>query len=222
MRKLLLIAGVAALTVPGMAMAQPDCRQQQHNNRVAGTVVGAGVGALAGSALAGPHSRGAGAVLGAVGGGALGNIAGGAASANCAPAQAGYYDDNGVWHASTGYYDANGDWVEGPPPAPPAAPYAGSYGGDVNYQGAMNLRDRENWLEQQIDSGQSRGEISSYDAERDRMRLSSIRDFERRLRVDHDGLTADDRAQLDQRLDNLRGSLDAQRQGGGQSYNQGY
>jgi hypothetical protein len=221
MRRLLLIAGAAALVIPGMAMAQPDCQQQQHNNRVAGTVVGAGVGALVGSAVAGHGSKGAGAVLGAVGGGALGNIAGGSASTSCSNnyAGTGYYDDNGVWHANTGYYDSNGNWVEGPPPP---APYAGAYGGDTSYRSGMSLSDRENWLDQQIDSGQRNGAISNYDAEQDRTRLSSIRNLEERLRADHDGLTADDRANVAQHLDNLRGTLDAQWQSGGTADDQNY
>ena len=42
MRKLLLIAGIAslavpALAVPSMASAQPGCREQQHDSRVTGT-----------------------------------------------------------------------------------------------------------------------------------------------------------------------------------------
>lgn len=52
-------------------------------------------------------------------------------SAQPSTAQSGYYDDNGVWHASTGYYDSNGNWVEGAPPAPaaPSAPTGPAYNG---------------------------------------------------------------------------------------------
>ena len=45
MRKLLLIAGIASLSIPSIAAAQPECREQQHDNRVAGTLAGAGFGA---------------------------------------------------------------------------------------------------------------------------------------------------------------------------------
>jgi hypothetical protein len=221
MRKLLLIAGVAALVVPSMASAQPGCREQQHDNRVAGTVVGAGLGALIGSAVAGPGSRGAGAVVGAIGGGTVGNIAG-ASSVNCDYSPAGYYDDNGVWRANTGYYDDNGawhsasgyydgdgDWVEGVRPAP--APSADTYSADVAYVGPSgDLTGREDRLEQRIQAGEDRGALTRYDADGDRGRLSSIRDLQGRLGDDHDGLTGDDRADLSSRLDDLSASVNAQ------------
>jgi hypothetical protein len=202
MRKLLLIAGVAALAIPSIASAQPGCRAQQHDSRVAGTVAGAGLGALIGSSVAGHGSRGAGAVVGAIGGGAIGNAVGGS-SVNCAT-ETGYYDDAGQYHASNGYYDANGVWVEGPRPAE-------DYGADVAYVGrSTNLEGRENWLNDRISRGEDAGAITHYDADRDRSRLGSIRDMEGRLRDDHDGLTADDRADLGARLDDLSASVNAQ------------
>jgi hypothetical protein len=112
MRKLLLIAGVAALAVPGLASAQPGCREQQHDNRVAGTVLGAVGGALLGGAVAGHGSKTAGAVVGGVAGGAVGNAVGGATTSCADYPRTGYYDSSGVWHAGYGYYDANGDWVD--------------------------------------------------------------------------------------------------------------
>jgi len=212
MRKLLLIAGVAALAVPGLAIpsvasAQPDCREQQHDNRVAGTFAGAGLGALLGSAIAGPGSRGAGAVVGAVGGGVVGNVAGGS-SVNC-DTPAGYYDDNGAWHAASGYYDGDGHWVDGARPAP--APSADSYSADVAYVGAPgDLSGREDWMERRIRAGEDGGALSHFDADGDRSRLTSIRDMQARLRDDHDGLTGDDRADLGSRLDDLGASVNAQ------------
>lgn len=223
MRKLLLIAGIASLALPGIAAAQPGCREQQHDNRVAGTAVGAGLGALIGSAIAGPGSRGVGAVAGAVGGGVVGNAAGGS-SVNCDP-RAGYYDDNGVWHASDGYYDDNGawraasgyydgdgHWVDGARPAP--APSADSYSADVAYVGPSgDLSGREDWLERRIQVGEDRGALSHYDADGDRSRLSSIRDMQGRLRDDHEGLSGDDRADIGSRLDDLNASVNAQWRG---------
>jgi len=202
MRKLLLIAGVAALAIPSIASAQPGCRAQQHDSRVAGTAVGAGLGALIGSQVAGHGSRGTGAVLGAVGGGALGNVVGGS-SVTCAT-ETGYYDDAGRWHASSGHYDADGVWVEGPRPA-------GDYGADVAYVGrSTDLAGRESWLADRISRGEDVGAITHYDADRDRSRLGSIRDMEGRLRDDHDGLTVDDRADIGARLDDLSASVNAQ------------
>ena len=49
------------------------CEQASSSDRVAGTVVGAGVGALAGSAIAGNSSNTAGTVAGGVAGAIIGN-----------------------------------------------------------------------------------------------------------------------------------------------------
>jgi hypothetical protein len=223
MRKLLLIAGVAALAIPSIASAQPGCREQQHDNRVAGTVVGAGLGALIGSAVADPGSRGAGAVAGAIGGGAVGNIAGGA-SVDCGYGPAGYYDDNGVWraspgyyddsgawHTASGYYDGDGNWLDGERPTPPPAPSADTYGADVAYVGPSgDLSGREDWLEQRIQAGEDRGALTRYDADGDKGRLAAIRDLQGRLRDDQDGLSGDDREDIGSRLDDLNASVNAQ------------
>lgn len=120
MIKKALLAGLAvAALLPGMAQAQISCEQQQ-SSRTAGTLAGAGIGALLGSAVAGRNDRTAGAIIGGIGGAVIGNqIA--KSSANCQRAY-GFYDNDRVWHASpassqpaTGYYDRSGDWVEGAP-----------------------------------------------------------------------------------------------------------
>ncbi|CAN7539534.1 glycine zipper 2TM domain-containing protein [Phenylobacterium sp. LjRoot219] len=121
MRIQTLVAGVcAAALLPTAAFAQQTCEQRQ-NNRVAGTIAGAGLGALAGSAVAGRGDRTEGAVIGGVAGALLGNqLTKG--QADCTRAY-GYYDNNGAWHANAvagntaaaGYFDRNGVWVEGAP-----------------------------------------------------------------------------------------------------------
>jgi hypothetical protein len=120
MRKHLLAAGIAAITlIPTFAAAQQTC-EDRRNNRVAGTVVGGVLGALAGSAVAGRGDRSGGAVIGGVGGAVIGNQLS-KGSGDCQRAY-GYYDSNGMWHANaasresaSGYYDGNGAWVEGRP-----------------------------------------------------------------------------------------------------------
>ena len=119
MRKHLLAAGLAAATlIPSFAFAQQTC-EQRRDNRVAGTLAGAGIGALLGSAVAG-HDRTAGAIVGGIGGAVVGNQLS-RSNADCAHAY-GYYDSNKVWHANaiqraqaTGYYDHEGRWVDGAP-----------------------------------------------------------------------------------------------------------
>jgi hypothetical protein len=206
MRKLLLAAGVAALFIPAVASAQPDCAQQRQDNRVAGTVVGAGLGALLGSSLAGHGSRGAGAVVGAVGGGVVGNVAAGSAPTGCDRVAAnGYYDANGVWHEADGYYDGDGVWVD-------TAPVAGDYSADVAYQGpAGDIGSRENWIERRIHEGDSSGALSRADSEHDFDTLAGIRQFEDRRRDERGGvLTGGDRADILNKLDNLTAIMRSQ------------
>jgi hypothetical protein len=120
MRKLALVAGLAAAAlIPTFAFAQSSC-EQQRDNRVVGTVAGAGLGALVGSAIAPRGDRGTGAVIGAVGGGLIGNQVT-RPDADCAHAY-GYYDHGNQWHANAvgagmarGYYDHDGQWIEGAP-----------------------------------------------------------------------------------------------------------
>jgi hypothetical protein len=120
MRKLVLVAGLAAAAlVPSFAFAQSSC-EQQRDSHVTGTLAGAGIGALLGSAIAPRGDKAAGAVIGAVGGGVIGNQAT-RPDADCAHAY-GYYDRDNRWHANVvgagmarGYYDHQGDWVDGAP-----------------------------------------------------------------------------------------------------------
>ncbi len=120
MRKLLLVAGLAAAAlVPSLAFAQQSC-EQQHDSQVATTLAGAGIGALLGASVAPSRDRGAGAVVGAAGGAIVGSQVS-RPDRDCAHAY-GYYDHNNQWHANhvdradaRGYYDRDGAWVDGAP-----------------------------------------------------------------------------------------------------------
>jgi len=120
MHKNLLVAGLAvAALFPSIALAQQTC-EQQHTNRTVGTVAGAGIGALAGSAVAGRGDHTTGAIVGGIAGALIGNqVTKG--SADCAHAY-GYYDGAGAWHATDvaradaqGYYNRGGQWIAGAP-----------------------------------------------------------------------------------------------------------
>lgn len=143
MRKHLLMLGLTAATlIPSLAAAQQTC-EERRNNRVAGTVVGAGLGAILGSAVAGRGDRNEGAVIGAIGGGVIGNQVS-KGNGDCREAY-GYYDNNGNWHSNAvardqarGYYDRNGNWVQGQPSGRWdndrwVAPNAQGYGYNANY-----------------------------------------------------------------------------------------
>lgn len=120
MRNFLITAVLlSATTIPSMAMAQQTC-QQHSSKRVVGTVAGAGIGGVLGNIIAGGGDKTLGTVIGTVGGGVLGNQIT-KDNSNFAKAY-GYYDESGVWHASsgqanaqTGYYDRDSNWVEGAP-----------------------------------------------------------------------------------------------------------
>ncbi|HWU81262.1 MAG TPA: glycine zipper 2TM domain-containing protein [Caulobacter sp.] len=120
MRIQTLVAGAcAAALIPTIALAQQTCEQRQ-SNRVAGTLVGAGIGAIAGNAIAGRGNRSEGAVIGGVTGALIGNQVA-KSKPDCARAY-GFYDNQGAWHANslargeaTGYLDRDGGWVDGAP-----------------------------------------------------------------------------------------------------------
>jgi hypothetical protein len=120
MRIHLMAAGVAvAALIPTFALAQQGCEQRRSNQAV-GTIAGAGIGALLGSAVAGHGDRTTGAVIGGVGGAVVGNQLT-RPSQDCAHAY-GYYDSSGAWHANavgkdyaSGYFDREGAWVDGAP-----------------------------------------------------------------------------------------------------------
>jgi hypothetical protein len=120
MRRNLLAVGVFAVAlIPSMASAQQTC-EQRRANQTAGTIAGAGIGAILGSMVAGRGDRTAGAVVGGLGGGLVGNQLS-KSGADCAHAY-GYYDNSGAWHATSvrrenarGYFDRNGAWVDGAP-----------------------------------------------------------------------------------------------------------
>jgi hypothetical protein len=207
MRKLLLIAGVAALAAPSIALAQTGCFQQQHDSRVAGTTVNGGTGGVLTPAVAGS---------GDAGGVVIGAAVGAAAASPCGFTKIGYYDDEGVYHAGPGgNYDSDGNWVDAASPPPPAAPIpppdASDYGSDVAFTGAPeDLRGREAWIEQRIHEGDSSGAVSRGDAEHDFDVLAGIRQFQARRAGDEGGLSPEDRADVMNKLDNLTAIIHSQ------------
>lgn len=112
MRKLILVAGLAAAAlVPSMAFAQ-SC-EQQHDSQVGATFAGAGIGALVGATIAPRRDQGAGALIGAGAGAVIGGAAGGGGGA-AVGALAG-----GAAGAATGYATTPPPRQYSPPPPPP-------------------------------------------------------------------------------------------------------
>jgi len=225
MRNNLLAAGIAAAAlIPTLAFAQANC-EQQHDNRVAGTVGGGVLGALIGSSIAGHGDKTTGAVVGGVGGAVIGNQLS-KGEADCAHAY-GYYDRQGAWHANgatradaRGYYDRAGRWVDGAP--------AGAYNSRGVWVAADtrvyydNRRDWENgqtdfatraaWLERRIQTGLEDGSLSRGEARRAQRSLQDIRRQETRMPHYRGALRPADAAAVDGRLNNLRQNIQWTRQ----------
>ena len=194
MKNKLILAGVLAAILPGVALAQPadpNCVASNNASRTEGTVLGAGAGALLGSVLAGRHSRGEGAVLGAVGGGIGGNLIAGQRNDPCPP---GYY------------YGPNG----GPPPGAagygPPPPQGGPGGGF--WQGAPgDIRQRIDWMQQRIDRMSADGRLNPGETHRAYADLRSIRYYARSNYQRYGALSPDQRGYIQARLDHLRDSI---------------
>ena len=234
MRNSMIAGGVAALAlIPSLAAAQQTC-EERRNNRVAGTVVGAALGAIAGSAVAGRGDRNEGAVIGGVGGAVIGNqLAKGGNNGDCRRAY-GFYDNQGVWHSNAvdrsyaqGYYDRNGVWVDGRPPAGDWdrngrwAMSAGSYGAPTTYGGGgggyryrsewrdapEDIRARTDWLERRIVRSRDRGALSRREADRAMMTLRDIRRDQRVYWRDDGRLDRRESETLMARLDDLNAQI---------------
>jgi len=225
MRKQLIVAGIAAATlIPTFAFAQQSC-EERRNNRVAGTVVGGVLGAIAGSAVAGRGDRNEGAVIGGVGGAVIGNQLS-KGNGDCQRAY-GYYDNSNQWHANSvnremaqGYYDRNGNWTNGQPPvggwdrdgrwntaSTTAYNYPASYQGRSNWRDApQDARQRADWLGVRIERGRSDGSLSRREASNAMRSLNSIRQQDQALRR-HGQLRSRDEAIIQAKLDDLNGRI---------------
>jgi hypothetical protein len=203
MRKNLLLAGFAvAAFIPSLAMAQVTC-EERSNNRAAGTVGGAVVGALLGSAVAGHGDRGTGAVVGGIGGAVVGNQLS-RGPRDCQHAY-GYYDNDNRWHdngadrtQAYGYYDRSGAWVDGPPSA-------GSYSANAAYQSRVNTLDIDSRIariDDRIQRGRADGSLSRSETREAKDHLNDIR-REYRDRQRDGRLSERDESLLQARLDRL-------------------
>lgn len=226
MRKTLIAGGVAALAlIPSLANAQQTC-EERRNNRVAGTIVGGALGAIAGSAVAGRGDRNEGAVIGGVGGAVIGNQLAKGGGGDCRRAY-GFYDNQGVWHSNAvdrssaqGYYDRRGDWVEGAPPGGRWdrdgrwAMSAGSYGAPASYTYRSEWRDapediraRTDWLERRIVRSRNNGALSRREAQRAMETLQGIRREQRAYWRDDGRLDGRETSILMARLDDLNAQI---------------
>lgn len=181
MRSLLLIGGLAAtMAVPALANAQSRCERERSENRAVGTVVGAGVGALLGSAIAGNSSNTAGTIVGGVAGAVAGNQI---AKNSGQPCPTGYYEVPGAYETST------------VAPAPGATAFW--------ERAPAGIRERIEYMEDRVDRGVAERTLTRREAMRARQELADIRRMADSLRRRDDGLTGPDREYLQTRLDQV-------------------
>jgi len=174
----LFIAGslVAAMAVPAVADAQTRCERQNSTNRLAGTVVGGGIGALLGSAIAGNSSNTAGTIVGGLAGAIAGNQIAKRVGEPCPP---GYAEVPAV----------------APPPGGPAAFWQG---------GPSEIRDRIAFMEDRIQRAERNDWINRSEARRAYDELAQIRRMESDMRRrDRGRLSVENANYLQSRLDTV-------------------
>jgi Glycine zipper 2TM domain len=219
----------AAVLVGGAASAEPGCPSNT-SNRTVGTIIGAGLGALFGNAVASHGGKPGGTIIGGVAGGVAGNMIAGSGS-HCVSNRYGYYDAQGKWVPNTsnaeGYYDADGHWVRYADqhaaqasnqqdgyydasgrwvPAPP--PRHGDQG--QGWNASADSREREAWLERRIRHEMDEGRMDRADGERTLKDLADVRRLDGEYRAYDGNLDADQQAYIDGRLENLRHRLRAE------------
>jgi hypothetical protein len=186
-----------------------------------------------GSAVAGHHDRGTGAVIGGVGGAVVGNQLS-RGDRDCTHAY-GYYDDGGRWHANsvdrsaaTGYYDRTGAWVDGQPNGYYDSrgvwvANGGVYGRNVTYDhraDTWELDTQINRIADRIQRGRADGSLSYREARSANTRLNDIR-REEQYRTRDGRLDERERATLLSRLDDLSAQVRMDRQGNNDGRGQG-
>jgi Glycine zipper len=191
MKTKLLVAGLfAAAALPALAIAQPygqpaydpGCVQDNHQNNVAGTVIGGITGAIIGGAIgSNNHNTGAGVAIGAATGAVAGNTI---ARSNDHPCPAGYV-----------YQGPPPPQYQGPPQANP---------GDFWYGAPTGINQRIDFMQSRIDTSSARGWVSGRQSYQLNAQLNDIRQQNQNMRYRDGGhLSPQDRDYLQGLLDNL-------------------
>lgn len=198
-----------AALLPAAAMAQPAdpaCVRSNHDSRVEGTVLGAVGGALIGGAL----GHGTGAVIGGLGGAAAGNAIAGSRNDPCPP---GYYRAPPPGYGPGGQPPPPPQYGPGygPPPqgyGPRSEGYGSPPPGGEFWRGAPgDIRQRIDFMQSRLQQAADNGQLSHPQLHRAFRELGNIRGSIRSLYRRDGGLTPDDNAYIQARLDHLRASI---------------
>ena len=205
------LAALTAAVLPGAAMAQPAdpaCVRSNPDSRVEGTVLGAVGRALIGGAL----GHGTGAVIGGLGGAAAGNAIAGSRNDPCPP---GYYRAPPPAYRNDGpppppqYGQGYGPGYGPPPPAygPRPEGYGPPPGGEFWRGAPGDIRQRIDFMQARLQQAADNGQLSHPQLHRAFRELGNIRGSIRSLYRRDGGLTPDDNAYIQARLDHLRASI---------------
>jgi hypothetical protein len=188
-RGVLVASAIAMAALPTLASAQTRCEAQAHDKKIAGTVIGGVLGALAGNAIGRGGGRTGGTIIGGVAGAAVGNNL---ARTHCPDGYAEVQDPNYV--APPVYsetvppptYDAPGFWREAP----------------------VGIRERIDWMQARIDRSRDNGSLDPRQVSYAQHELSDIRRMTQDLRARDGGdLSEADRGYIQGRLNHLGENL---------------
>ncbi len=184
---LLAAAALAVAALPSISAAQTRCEAQAHDKKIAGTVIGGVLGALAGNAIGRGGGRTGGTIIGGVAGAAVGNNL---ARTHCPDGYAEVQDPN---YVPPPVYSDNG------PPPPPASDTVGFW-----REAPQGVHQRIDWMQARIDRSRDNGSLDPRQVTYAQRELSDIRRMSDSLR-DRDGgrLNEADRVYVQGRLDDL-------------------
>ncbi len=233
-RPFLILSLSGLILTPSLAAADTGCHAHRSNNRVLGTVIGAGLGALFGNAVSEHGGKPGGTIIGGIGGGVAGNLIAGSGT-KCNENRYGYYDQNGSWMPNTsnaeGYYDANGQWTRysaNTPSVNQTGQNDGYYdnngqwveqrqsvnspppGNTEGYwrDGDSDTRQRESWLDRRFREAMAQGRVGDRDGRRALRELADLRNLDNDYRTDDGRLDPEQQAYIDHRLERLKARLE--------------
>jgi hypothetical protein len=187
----LMAAALAVAAIPSISAAQTRCEQAAHDKKVAGTIVGGVLGALAGSAIGRGGGRVGGTIIGGVAGAAVGNNL---ARTHCPDGYTEVTDPN---------YVPPPEYSEATPPPPPAYDREGFW-----REAPQGIHERIDWMQARIDRNRDSGSMDRRQVGYAEHELADIRRMDDTLRARDGGrLSEADRAYMQTRLDQLGANL---------------
>ncbi|MDP9102412.1 MAG: glycine zipper 2TM domain-containing protein [Pseudomonadota bacterium] len=197
-RGVLVASALVVAALPSFAAAQTRCEAQAHDKKVAGTIIGGVLGALAGNAIGRGGGRTGGTIIGGVVGAGVGNNL---ARTHCPDGYAEVQDPN---YVAPPVYEASA------PVPPPQYDSAGFW-----RQAPQGIRERLDWMQARIDRARDERTLEPRQVNYAEHELGDIRRMIEDLRARDGGrLNEADRGYIQGRLDHLGQNLRWMRENG--------